>query len=344
MIKKRGKQSIIFENPVSIISTSSIVGSKEGEGPLSKYFDRVLDDPLFDEDSWEKAESAFVEEGFKKAVSKAGMKLDDIDYIVAGDLLNQGIGSTFGVRALERPFFGIYGACSNMGEGLGLGAVLIDGGFAENVLVGASSHFCAAERQFRYPLSLGTQRPLTSTWTVTGHGAALLSKNGNGPYVTAITTGKIVDMGITDSNNMGGAMAPAAVDTIAAHFQDTGRNPTYYDLIITGDLGHIGKAILIELIGKIGYDISQNCSDCGIEIFDSKKQDTHAGGSGCGCSAVTFAAYLYDKLQKKEMNKILFVPTGALLSPTSTQQGESVPGIAHAVAIENEISTIQCQY
>ncbi len=337
MYKKKGKQTVIFENPVSIISTSSIVGPKEGEGGLSQYFDKVLNDALNGEDSWEKAESAIVEDSFRLAVSKSNLTLDDIDYIIAGDLLNQGIGSTFGVRALMRPFFGIYGACSNMGESMGLGAMLIDGGYANNILAGASSHFCSAERQFRYPLSLGTQRPLTSTWTVTGQGSVLLSnkKVADCPCVTAFTTGRIIDMGITDSNNMGGAMAPSAIDTITAHFQDTGRTPDYYDLIITGDLGEIGLEILRDLIAKNGYDITKNSSDCGIEIFNKNEQDTHAGGSGCGCSAVTFAGYLYHKLKSKELNKILFVPTGALLSPTSTQQGESIPGIAHAVAIEN---------
>ncbi|MDR2903790.1 MAG: stage V sporulation protein AD [Clostridiales bacterium] len=335
MIKKKGDQSVLFENPVSIMATSSIVGPKEGEGPLRNYFDIVLDNDLFGEDSWEKAESKCVEEGFKNAVKKAGLSFKDIDYILAGDLLNQSIGSTFGIRALNRPFFGLFGACSTMGESMCLGAMLIDGGFAEKVLAGASSHFCSAERQFRFPLEFGAQRPLTSSWTVTGQGAAVLSKTGEAPFITAATVGKIVDLGITDVNNMGAAMAPAAADTIAAHFKDTGRTPSYYDLVITGDLGHVGSALMQDILKEQGYDVTQNCSDCGIEIFDPETQDTHAGGSGCGCAAVTFSGYLYNRLKKKELNKILLVPTGALMSTTSSQQGESIPGVAHAVAIEN---------
>ncbi|MDR2903841.1 MAG: stage V sporulation protein AD [Clostridiales bacterium] len=334
MFKKTGEQSVLFANPVSILAASSITGPKEGQGPLKNYFDIVLEDDLFGETSWEKAESKFVEEGFKNVVKKAGLKLTDIDYILAGDLLNQSIGSTFGIRALGRPFFGLFGACSTMGEAMCLGAMLIDGGFADKVLAGASSHFCSAERQFRFPLELGTQRPLTSSWTVTGQGAVLLSKTGEAPFITAATVGKIVDLGITDANNMGAAMAPAAADTIAAHFRDTGRTPAYYDLVITGDLGRIGSALMQNLLKEQGYTI-ENCSDCGIEIFDPETQDTHAGGSGCGCAAVTFSGYLYDKLKKKELNKILFVPTGALMSTTSAQQGESIPGVAHAVVIEN---------
>lgn len=330
-----GSQSVKFTSPVSIISTASIVGPKEGEGPLSKYFDIIMDDILAGKESWEKAESEMVNKGLDLAVRKSGVSISNIDYILAGDLLNQSIGSTFGIRDLGRPHIGIFGACSTIGLGLSIGSMFIDGGFATNVLVGASSHFCAAEKQFRFPLELGTQRPPTSTWTVTGNGSAVLSKNGKGPFVTSTTNGKIVDMGIKDANNMGAAMAPAAVDTLCSHFKDLEITPDYYDLILTGDLGYIGHELVINLMEKEGYDLSKNYTDCGILIFDKETQDTHSGGSGCACSAVTFAGYIYDKLKKGELNKVLFIPTGALLSTTSIQQGESIPGIAHAVSIES---------
>ena len=334
MAKHIGRQSVKFDEKISVISTASTVGKKEGEGPLGKYFDVVLDDAVNGEESWEKAESKIVKDNLTLAVKKANLTMNDINYIFSGDLLNQGTGSTYGIRDLNRPFFGLYGACSTFGEGLCLGSVMIDSGCAENILVGASSHFCTAEKQFRFPLGLGTQRPLTTTWTVTGDGAAVLSKNKKGPYITGMTTGKIVDFGITDANNMGAAMATAAADIILTNLKDFNINSDYYDLIITGDLGYVGKNLTIELLKKEGIDISNNYTDCGIEIFD-KKQDTHSGGSGCACSAVTFAAYFYEKLKTKELNKILFIPTGALMSSTSVQQGESIPGIAHAVMFEN---------
>lgn len=339
MSKHLGKASIKFLNKIYIIATASIVGPKEGEGPLSDYFDVVLEDMKAGETSWEKAESKIVKDTLELAVKKSGLNINNIDYVIAGDLLNQSTGSTFGVISLEVPFFGIYGACSNMGEGMSLGSILIDGDFAENILVGASSHFCTAERQFRFPLELGNQRPLTATWTVTGDGAVVLSQKGSKefPHVSGITTGRIIEMGIKDQNNMGAAMAPAAVDTLLNHFKDFNRTPDYYDLIITGDLGYVGKKLVLKLMKSEGYDLSKNYSDCGIEIFDEKKQDTHSGGSGCACSAVTFSGYLYKKLLKKEINKLLFIPTGALLSPTSVLQGESIPGIAHAIVIENEV-------
>ena len=334
MPRHMGGQSIVFSSEVSILSTSSIAGPKEGKGPIGFCFDEVMRDSLWDESSWEKAESKMVERGFRLAVEHAGLKIADIDYILAGDLLNQSAGSTFGIRSLGRPFLGLFGACSTFGEALSLGSVLIGGGFADNILAGASSHFCAAEKQFRFPLELGTQRPLTSSWTVTGDGAAVLSRNGSGPYITAVTTGKIIDLGVTDSSNMGAAMAPAAADTLMAHFNDTGRDIGYYDVIATGDLGHIGKNLAEQLLKKYGVTL-ENYTDCGIEIFDRETQDTHSGGSGCGCSAVTFCGYYFRLLKKKKINRMLLVPTGALMSPTSAQQGESIPGIAHAVAIEN---------
>ncbi len=335
MAKHIGKQSIKLDKKIYIVSTASTVGPKEGEGPLGKYFDVILKNSVDGESSWEKAESKTVTDNLSLAVKKAGLSMNDIEYIFSGDLLNQGTGSAYGIRELERPFFGLYGACSTFGEGLSLGSIIIDGGGASKVLVGASSHFCAAEKQFRFPLGLGTQRPLTSTWTVTGDGAAVLSDSGNGPYITGVTTGKIVDFGITDANNMGAAMATAAADVIACNLKDFNITPDYYDLIITGDLGYVGKELTIELLKKEGIDISKNYTDCGVEIFDKDKQDTHSGGSGCACSAVTFSGYFYKQLQEKKLKKILFIPTGALMSSTSVQQGESIPGIAHAVVIEN---------
>ncbi len=335
MNKRIGEQTVRLTTPVKILSVASVVGPKEGEGPLADYFDKVVQDALHEEDSWEKAESGFVTEGMKLAVQKADKNISDMDYVLCGDLLNQCIGSTFGIKEFQIPFFGLFGACSTMGESMSLGAMLIDGGFANHVLVGASSHFCAAEKQFRFPLELGTQRPPYASWTVTGSGSAVLGKTGNGPAITEITTGKIVDMGVTDTMNMGAAMAPAAADLMIAHFQDTRRNPDYYDVIATGDLGYVGHELTIKLLKQEGYDLGENYTDCGMEIFDKEKQDTHAGGSGCACSAVTFAGYFYPKLLSGEIRRMLFIPTGALMSPTSSQQGESIPGIAHAVAIES---------
>ncbi|MFV0441876.1 MAG: stage V sporulation protein AD [Lachnospirales bacterium] len=334
-IKKKG-QSLSFDNKIYITTTSSIVGPMEGEGKLKKYYDIILDDMYFGEDSWEKAESKLVKENFKNCIEKSNFKTEEIDYMITGDLLNQSIGSTFGIKDFGIPFFGIFGACSTMGEGMGLGSVLIDGGFATNILVGASSHFCSAERQFRYPLELGSQRPPTASWTVTGDGAVILSKNGDDsmPYINRITTGKIIDLGVKDAFNMGAAMAPAAADTLISHFEDFGIQPNYYDLIVTGDLGYYGRDIVIEMVKNKGYDLSENYNDCGILIYDREDQNTDAGGSGCGCSAVTFAGYLYQNMLKKDIRKLLFVPTGALLSSVSTQQGESIPAIAHAVSIE----------
>ncbi len=335
--KRLGKQTVKLTFPPSIIGAASIVGKKEGDGPLSSYFDQILDDDLWGEKSWEKAESKLLRETVLKAVTKANKGLGDIQYIFAGDLLNQCISSAFGIRELEIPFFGLYGACSTMAEGLSLGAMIVDGGYADYVVAATSSHFCSAERQFRLPLEYGGQRPPTSQWTVTGSGAVVLSSEGSGPYITHVTTGKIVDLGIKDANNMGAAMAPAAADTIYAHFEDTGFVPSRYDLIITGDLAQVGGEIVQDILEKKNLNVRNQYTDCGIEIFDNKKQDTHAGGSGCGCSASVLGGYLYQELTKRNFNKILFVATGALMSPTSAQQGESILGIAHAVTIENTL-------
>ena len=334
MHKRIGKQTIRLADGVAILSAASTVGAKEAEGPLGKYFDQRVEDALFGEKSWELAESKFVEKNMSLALQKANLKAKDMDYVLCGDLLNQCAGSTFGIKKLEIPFFGLFGACSTMGEAMSLGAMLIDGGFATHVLAGASSHFCAAEKQFRFPLPLGTQRPPTSTWTVTGDGAVVLGKKGDVPKIVEITTGKIVDMGITDANNMGAAMAPAAAALLKAHFEDTGRTPQDYDVIATGDLGKIGRELVVELLEKEGYTMDERYTDCGIEIFDAQKQDTHAGGSGCACAAVTFCGYFYPKLLCGEIERMLFIPTGALMSPTTAQQGQPIPGIAHGVVIE----------
>ena len=335
MNKHLGSQTVAIRSNVSIAAAASIAGKKEGEGPLRKEFDIILEDAEWGESTWEKTESKMQREAVNLAARKAKYKISDIQYIFAGDLLNQCIGTSFGLRDLGLPFFGLYGACSTMAESLSLAAMTIDGGFAQRCAAVTSSHFCTAERQYRMPLEYGGQRTPTAQWTATGSGAVILDNQGAGPYITHITTGKIIDMGVKDANNMGGAMAPAAIDTLQAHFTDTGRTPEDYDLIVTGDLGTVGKKIVQELMPEEGFDISQNYDDCGCMLFDIKKQDVHAGGSGCGCSAITLAGYLLNQMKSGKLNRLLFVATGALLSPVSTMQGESIPSIAHAVAISN---------
>lgn len=337
-MKKIGMQTIIMENLPYILETSSIVGPKEAAGPLAKYFDKCLEDEFWGEKTWEKAESKIIKENVNALIAKSGIASSEIDYCFAGDLLNQCISSSFGLRETNLPFFGIFGACSTFVEGLCLGSVFVDSAAAQNVLCATSSHFCSAEKQFRFPLELGNQRPQSAQWTVTGSGAAILSNSNHGkecPRITYVTPGKIVDMGVKDANNMGAAMAPAALDTLVTHFKDTGRKPSYYDAIITGDLGHVGKEILTELAETKGYNIKNNYDDCGVLIFDKENQDTHSGGSGCACIASVFSGYFYQMLKEKKINKILLMATGALMNSTSSQQGESIPGIAHAVAIEN---------
>ncbi len=324
-MNKLGKQTIKFDSPPTITEVASIVGPKESQGPLAKYFDKCLDDEFWGEKTWEKAESKIIKETVNMAIAKSNIASSDIDFCFAGDLLNQCISSSFGLREINIPFFGVFGACSTFVESMCLGSVFIDAGAAKNVLCSTSSHFCSAEKQFRFPLELGNQRPPTSQWTVTGSGAAVLSKDGNGPFITHITPGKIVDMGIKDANNMGAAMAPAAFDTLITHFEDTGRKPSYYDVILTGDLGYIGKDIVKDLCKTKGYNISGNYNDCGVLIFDKSTQDTHSGGSGCACIGTVFSGYIYKQLQEKKINKVLLVATGALTNATSSQQGESIP-------------------
>lgn len=333
-MQKLGNQTIKFDKPPTILETASIVGPKEAQGPLAKYFDTLLEDEFWGEKTWEKAESKIIKQAVNLVITKSGLPADSIDYCFAGDLLNQCISSSFGLRELNIPFFGIFGACSTFVEGMILSSILTEAGAANNVLFAASSHFCSAEKQFRFPLELGNQRPPTSQWTVTGSGSGIISASGSGPFVTMATPGKIVDKGIKDANNMGAAMAPAAVDTLLTHFKDTDRNPSYYDAIITGDLGYIGKEIVIEMMQTYGYNIKPNYNDCGVLIFDKEKQDTHSGGSGCACCGTVFSGYLFNQLKAKKYKKILLMATGALMNSTSSQQGESIPGIAHAVSIE----------
>ena len=333
--KKLGAQTVAFAHPPCIVGHGNVVGKKEGEGPLADTFDYIDADDTFGQPSWEKSESEMQKQALTTALNHAEKSVSDLDFLFAGDLLNQCISSSYAARGQDVSFFGLYSACSTMGEGLSLAAMMLDGGFARWTAAVASSHFCTAERQYRNPLEYGNQRTPTAQWTVTGAGAVVLAQDGPGPYITHCTIGKIVDKGIKDANNMGAAMTPAAVETLKAHFQDTGRTPDYYDLIITGDLGILGRDLLLELMGREGYDLYANHTDCGILMFDAKGQDVHCGGSGCGCSASVFTGHLLQGMKRGEWDNLLFCPTGALHSPTSAMQGESIPGICHAVAISN---------
>lgn len=335
-MKKTGKQTIIFKNPPRIKGYYSVVSKKEGEGPLKEYFDAIIEDAKFGEETWEKAESKFVKTAIENAIKKAKISVMDVEYIFSGDLLNQCAGSSYGIREFGIPLFGLYGACSTMAESLSLAAIMIDGEYAKNTVAVTSSHFCSAERQFRFPLEYGGTRPATSQWTVTGSGAVVLSREGDGPYIKSVTTGKIVDLGIKDANNMGAAMAPAAADTIITHFKDTNKSFDDYDLVVTGDLGTLGNEILKDLLIKNGYSPKNKLTDCGILIYDLEKQDVHCGGSGCGCSASVLTSYLIPNIKNGTFSNILFIATGALMSPTATQQGETIPGIAHLVNISKD--------
>ncbi len=330
--KKIGSQTAALANPPALAAWANVAGKKEGEGPLADTFDYIDGDDTFGESTWEKSESAMQKQALGLALNKAGQATSALDWLFAGDLLNQCIGSAFAARDQQVPFFGLYGACSTMGEGLALAAMTLDGGFGEWAAVTASSHFCSAERQYRTPLEYGGQRTPTAQWTATAAGAAVLAREGPGPYITHVTVGKIVDKGITDTNNMGAAMAPAAHATITAHFQDTGRSPSSYDMIFTGDLGVLGSELLIELLRQDGIQM-KNHADCGAMIFDVKNQDVHCGGSGCGCCASVLTGHILNNVKAGKWKNILFCPTGALHSPTSAFQGESIPGICHAIAI-----------
>ncbi|HJA63382.1 MAG TPA: stage V sporulation protein AD [Candidatus Intestinimonas stercoravium] len=329
--KKCGGQTLSFLSPPSVAGFAAVVGKKEGEGPLGACFDIVEQDDTFGETSWEKAESAMQGLALRAALDKAMRPASALDVIFAGDLLNQCIASSFAARGQKVPFLGLYGACSTMAESLVLAAMAIDGGFASLTASVASSHFCSAERQYRTPLEYGGQRTPTAQWTVTGSGAVVLSQDGEGPWITHATIGRVVDKGVKDANNMGAAMAPAAYDTLTAHFADTGRRPSDYDLIVTGDLGSLGLELLQDLFHMDGVEFS-NLDDCGVRIYDAQSQDVHCGGSGCGCSAAVLTGQLLPRMREGRCRRLLFCGTGALLSPTSTMQGESIPGICHAVA------------
>lgn len=333
-----GRQSVKLKEDVYINGSASVVGKKEGEGPLGLLFDMAGEDDMFGCESWEEAESSLQKDAVYMALGKAGKKPEDMRYIFAGDLLGQSIATSFGIINYNIPLLGVYGACSTCGESLTVGAMAVAGGFAENVVCVTSSHFGSAEKEFRFPLAYGTQRPLSACWTVTGSGAFVLGSRkeaGCKGRITGMTVGKIVDFGLKDSLNMGACMAPAAADTIANHFVDFNSQPEEYDKIITGDLGNVGQRVLLDLMRDKGYDIAERHMDCGMEIYDAASQDTHAGGSGCGCSAVTLSAYILKQLSEGNWKKVLFVPTGALLSKTSFNEGQSVPGIAHGVVIES---------
>ena len=336
MAERIGKHTILLPSKPSIYGFASVVGKAEGEGPLANEFDKVYDDDTIDGcPTWEKSESALHKEAVSRAISKAGFSPKEIDLIMAGDLLNQCIGTSFGIREMQIPFLGLYGACSTMALSMALASVLVDSNVAIKAVASTSSHFASAERQFRLPLEYGGQRPPAAQRTVTGSGATVISENKeNAPCIEAVIFGKIMDFGIKDANNMGAAMAPAAAETIQSFLNDTQTIPEDYDLILTGDLGKVGSELLIDLLKKdFGIDISSVHNDCGLMIYDLENQDMHAGGSGCGCSASVINSYIMKKLQNKELAKVLFVGTGALLSTTSSLQGESVPGIAHGVLL-----------
>lgn len=332
----RGKQSVIFENPPCILSAAAVVGKKEGQGPLGNYFDMVNEDTKFGQKSWEMAEVEMQRLALGMALDKAGLEKKDIDMVYVGDLLNQCIGSSFSLRQTGMPVIGLYGACSTMALGLLMAGMSVSAGYAERAVAMTSSHFASAERQYRFPLGYGGQRTPTAQWTVTGAGAVVLRQEGSGPFLKAGTIGTIVDKGIKDANNMGAAMAPAAYETIRQHFEDLNTTPEDYDLIVTGDLGQLGKDIVINLFQRDGVAIGGRYDDCGVMIYDRKEQDVHCGGSGCGCSASVLCGFLLKQMAKRKINRLLFCGTGALLSPTSTQQGESVPSVCHAVTISNE--------
>lgn len=336
MPKMLGERTIIFENKPRIISYGSIVGKKEHEGPLSEEFDQHITDSFYGEDSFEKAESKLQKTAVQIALDKAGLKDSDIDKLFAGDLLNQCIGSSFGNKERGIPFVGLYGACSTMALSTALASVFVDCGAAEKTVAVTSSHFCSAERQYRFPLNYGSQRPQTAQWTVTGSGALIIGREGKGPYIEGAVFGEIKDLNVTDTNNMGAAMAPAAADTIMHFLRDTNTAPEDYDLIFTGDLGYVGTNCLYEILDNEGVDIKCRHTDCGNIIFNKDSQDTHSGGSGCGCSASVLASYVMHRFEEGQLNNILFLSTGALMSPTSSYQGESIPGIAHLLNIKND--------
>ncbi|MDO5152531.1 MAG: stage V sporulation protein AD [Eubacteriales bacterium] len=330
---KRGRRSFVLQVPPVITTWASVAGKKESEGPLAHTFDLKYKDTYFGQKTWEQAEKYMQQQALKKLAEKAGMVQTDFDLVFSGDLLNQCIGSSFTLRNMGIPHLGLYGACSTMAESLLMASMAVGGGFADKVVAMTSSHFASSERQYRFPLGYGGQRTPTAQWTVTGSGAALVCSQGKGPKITSCTIGTVTDLGIKDANNMGAAMAPAAYSTIKAHFDDMKTGPEDFDLIVTGDLGQLGKEMLLELAKRDGVSLGGKLTDCGTMVFDNTRQDVHAGGSGCGCSAITLCGHLLGQLNSGKLKKILFCGTGALLSPTSTQQGLPIPGVCHAVCI-----------
>lgn len=335
-MKKLGRQTAELESRPCAAASAAVVGKREGEGPLGACFDYVSADSYFGEKSWEAAESHMIRHAFTLACTRAGVSAETLDIIISGDLLNQCVSTAFAMKDTGAPYFGVYGACSTMAESLALAGMLTDGGYARAACAVTGSHFCTAERQYRFPLEYGGQRPPTSQWTVTGAGAVIVKAQGHGVRLTHVTAGRIVDAGISDANNMGAAMAPAAYDTLRAHFADTGRAPEYYDAIFTGDLGALGHDILQSLFASDGVKLGARYMDCGVLVYDLRTQDVHAGGSGCGCSASVLCAHILPAMQRGVWKRVLFAATGALMSQTSAQQGQSIPGICHAVALESE--------
>jgi stage V sporulation protein AD len=330
-----GRYTLQTEHMPCVQGFASVVGKKEGEGPLGRYYDHIFDDTTLGESSWEKAESRLQTEAVNRALDKANVAPNEVDYIFAGDLLNQCISSTFGLRSLGIPFLGQYGACSTMAQTLALAAIFVETGTANRCVAVTSSHFCSAERQFRFPLEYGGQRTPTAQWTATAAGAAVIGNTGESPYISAITFGRINDLGIKDTTNMGAAMAPAAAQTLMDYLKDTATSVNDYDLILTGDLGKVGSDLMLELLEREGIHPEKEYADCGLLLYDRQGQDVHAGGSGCGCSAAVLNSYIMQRLKQGELEKVLFIGTGALMSPTSSQQGESVPGIAHLVCLRS---------
>ena len=336
MEKRTGARTVRLTHPPAVLSFAAVGGHMEGKGPLRESFDELSEDHFWGQKTWEQGESTMQKHALQKALEKATLHEEDVDLVFAGDLLNQCIGSSFSLRESNIPFYGLYGACSTMGESLSLAAMMVDGGFARRAAALTSSHFCTAERQYRMPVPYGSQRTPTAQWTATAAGCCILGEEGEGPYVTHVTAGKIVDMGVDDPNNMGAAMAPAAYDTLRAVFRDTGTGPDDYDRVVTGDLGALGRDIVVDFFARDGVDMTKNYDDCGLLLFDREQQDMHCGGSGCGCSASVLCGHLLRGMREGKWKRILFAPTGALLSPTSSFQGESIPGICHAVILSSE--------
>lgn len=328
-----GRSSFKLTNCPCVITSSAIGGKKESEGPMGEYFDKISEDPYFTTDTYEQGESQLQKQAVITALKKIKMKEAEIDFMFGGDLLNQCVGTTFGIMDFDIPFLGIYGACSTMAEGLLLSSLCVDNGIGKNVLAVTSSHYCTAERQYRFPLDYGAQRTPASQWTATASGALVVSNQNTPPFVRGVCIGKIVDLGVTDANNMGAAMAPAAADTIKTFLEDFSLKPEFFDYIITGDLGTVGSDLLCKLLKKDGIDISQNHKDCGVMLYDLSDADINAGGSGCGCAASMLCGYFLPKIKAGEIRNILFCATGALMSPTVNQQGESIPSISHGVWI-----------